>query len=145
MRNEIRTSRHKHTTDNQKLLVMTSEDTQHPQNNACPTQDAKPDWHAANADVHGIMTIHVERLRGPEHDHRKEIGTGDKGDDEGEAECSRLQLEPRRENRVLGSIDFPERKSNQQEEPDNQRSQYMGRSPGILDQTNQIASAEIKV
>jgi hypothetical protein len=62
------------------------------------------------------MAEYIERLGGPEHQYRKEVGTGDEGDHECETQSTRLLLQAGREDGILGSIDLPECESDKQEE-----------------------------
>ena len=78
------------------------------------------------------MAVHVEGFCGPEHDDRKEIRAGDEGDHESQTQGTRLLLQPCRENRVFGTVNFPEGKGDEQKEANDQRGQNVSGGPGIL-------------
>lgn len=71
---------------------MSSEHTQERENDTSSRQDTKANRQTADTDLDGVVAVHIERLRGPEHDYREEIGTGDEGDYECEAQSARLLL-----------------------------------------------------
>lgn len=73
---------HENATDNQQLLVAAAEHTEQPQHDTSTTHDPKANGKTAHAHGHRVMTVHVERLRRPEHDDGEKVGTRDEGDDQ---------------------------------------------------------------
>jgi len=123
----ILTGSHKDTADNQQLLVVSSEHTQQHQNNASSSQDTEPNRQAADTNVHGVMTVYIERLGGPEHQHRKEVGAGDERDHECKTQSTGLLLQASWKDRIPGSIDLPECERDKQYEANDQRSKNVCR------------------
>ena len=78
------------------------------------------------------MSVDIERLCGPEHQDREEIGTGNECNDESQAQRPGFLLQPCWKDRVLGAIDLPKGKCDQQEETNEQWREDMCRGPGIL-------------
>lgn len=79
------------------------------------------------------MAINIECLGWPEHNNGEEIGAGNERDNKRKSENARLLLETRGEYGVVCPINFPEAKSNEQNEPNNQWGKDMSRCPFILD------------
>lgn len=75
------TSCHENAAYNQEFLVVSTEHTKQDQHNTSTGQDAESNRKTANADINGVVSVNIERLGGPEHEHREEIGSGDESDD----------------------------------------------------------------
>lgn len=111
---------------------MSAEHTQEDQHNTGTSQDAKANRKTANTDINRIMSVHVERLGGPEHEHGEEVGAGDEGDDQGQTQGARLLLQTCGEDGVFSTVDLPESKGNQHKEAEYKWSEDMSRAPGVL-------------
>jgi hypothetical protein len=61
------------------------------------------------------MPVDIESLGRPEHDNRKEVGTGDEGDDKSQGEDAWCLLKAGGEHGVLGAVDFPEAEGNDED------------------------------
>lgn len=53
-----------------------------PKDDTGASQDRKPDWEATDSNTNWVVAIDIESLRGPEEEHREEIGAGDESDHE---------------------------------------------------------------
>ena len=109
--------RHQHGRDDHELLVVAAEHAEQAEHDAGAGDDGQADGEAADADADGVVAVHVEGLRRPEHDHRDEVGAGDEGDDEGKGEDERFLLQPGWEHGVLGPVKFPGAEDHEQSGP----------------------------
>lgn len=111
---------------------MSAEHTKEDQHDTGTSQNAKANGKTANADTNGIMSVHVESLGWPEHEHGEEVGARDEGDNQGQTQGARLLLQTCGEDGVFSTIDLPESKSNQHNEAEDKWSEDMSRAPGVL-------------
>lgn len=111
---------------------MSTEHTKQNQHDTGTSQDCEANRKTANTDTNGIMSVYVEGLGGPEHEHREEVGSRDKGDDQGQTQGPRLLLQTGGEDGVFSTIDLPEGKSNQHKEAEDEGSEDVSRAPGVL-------------
>lgn len=126
------TSCHENTADNQELLVVSAENAKKNKHDAGSRQNTKTDRQAANANLHGIMAIYIERLGRPEHENGEEVCARDECDDEGENESTRLLVETLWEDGVFGVVCFPDDKGNHEDDTNNQWGNNMSRRPFVL-------------
>lgn len=110
MNQRLLTGCHENTANNQELLIMSTEDTEKYQHDAGSPQDTETNWYTANTDIYRIVSIDIEGLCGPEHEHGEEVCARNKRDDERETESPRLLLQASWEDGVFGAIDFPKGK-----------------------------------
>lgn len=111
---------------------MTSEKTQKPQDYAGATQNPKADGKTAHADVDGVVSIHIERLRRPEHQDGEEVAAGDESDDQRQAQGARLLLQSRWEDRVASAVDLPEAERDENDKPENEGGENVSGCPFVL-------------
>ena len=126
------TSCHENAAHNQELLVVSSEHTQQDQHNTSTSQDTESNRKTANTDINGVMTVNIERLSRPEHEHREEVGSGDESDDQSQTQGSRLLLQACGEDGVFSAVYLPETKGSEQEEAKDQRGKDVSGAPGVL-------------
>lgn len=111
---------------------MSIEKTQEPQDYARASQNPKPDGKTAHADVDGVVSIYVERLRRPEHQDGEEIAPGDEGDYEREAQGAGFSLQSRREDGMACSVDFPEAEHDKEGEAEDEWDEDVSGCPVVL-------------
>lgn len=58
----------------------------------------------SDADTNWIMAVHVECLRGPEHQNGEEVGSTDEGDHQSQAKHSWILLQTLREHGILCNL-----------------------------------------
>ena len=105
---------------------MSTEHGQEPQDNACTGKDRKSNRETPYANSDGILPIHVESLGRPEEYHGKEVGTADKSNDEGQKQDARRLLQSFREHWVFSPPAFPDDKSDDEDNTEDERSEYVG-------------------
>jgi hypothetical protein len=111
---------------------MTSENAKKPENDDGTSQDAEADGNTTDTDTGGIMAVDVESLCWPEHDHGKEVGAGDKGDDQGQSQNARFLLEARWEHGEFGAFNFPDGKGNTECGSEEQGDEDVSGGPFVL-------------
>lgn len=80
-----------------------------------------------------LVTINIIRFARPQHQNRKEVSAGYKGDDHGHDECPRCRTQVSWDHGRFGSLVFPQAKDNEYEESQNQGSQDSRTCPRILE------------
>ncbi|KAK0888204.1 hypothetical protein LTR57_025553, partial [Friedmanniomyces endolithicus] len=68
-----------------------------------------------------VVAIDVESLSRPEHQNRKEVGSGDEGDDEGQAKDARILSRTLREDGMLRKFGLPQEETHQQDDAEDER------------------------
>jgi len=111
---------------------MASENTEEPEHKTSASQNTHGNGNPSETNSGRMMPVHVESLRGPEHEDGEEISSGDEGDDESQAEDSRFLIESGWKHREFGAIHFPHAETNQQGCAQKEWHQNVGRGPAIL-------------
>ncbi|KAK1020584.1 hypothetical protein LTS16_026971, partial [Friedmanniomyces endolithicus] len=86
------------------LSIMSAESRESPRNDTAACQDGEADRNTADTDTNWVVAIDVESLSRPEHQNRKEVRSGDEGDDEGRAKDARILSQPLREHGMLPNL-----------------------------------------
>ena len=71
---------------------MTSEHTEEPKDDDSACQDTETDWDTSDPDADRVLSVDIKCLCGPEKQNGEEVGSRDKGDNEGEDEDARVLL-----------------------------------------------------
>lgn len=111
---------------------MASENAEKPQDHDGTSQDAEANGKTPDTDAGRVMAVHVESLRGPEHDDREEVGARDEGDDQGQGQNARFLLQARWEHGKFGPLDFPNGKGDAECSSEEERDEDVSRGPLVL-------------
>lgn len=68
----------------------------------------------------------------PEHENGEEVGPGDEGDDQSQAENTRVLAQTPGEHRVFCTICLPQNEGDEEDEAENERSENVSRAPWVL-------------
>jgi len=126
------TSCHEDTRDKHQLPNATSGVTKENKNDAGTSQDGETEAKVALANLPGIMTVHVVRLRWPEEQDREEVGSGDEGDDKGERKDPWFVRNCSRKHGIFREFELVEDERDEHDRADDERRQHMSRCPLVL-------------
>ena len=111
---------------------MSAESRESPRNDTAACQDGEADRNTADTDTNWVVAIDVESLSRPEHQNRKEVRSGDEGDDEGRAKDARILSQPLREHGMLRKLGLPQEETHQQDDAEDERCKDVGRASWVL-------------
>jgi hypothetical protein len=111
---------------------VTSENAEEPEDNDGTGQNAEADGNTTDTHTGGIVAVDVESLCWPEHDDGKEVGAGDKGDDECQSQNARFLLEASGEHGEFGTLNFPDGKGNTERGSEKQGNEDVDGGPFVL-------------
>lgn len=110
---------------------MAAEHGKQPQDDAGAGQNGKSNRNTTDADADGIVAVHIECLRRPEHENGEEVGTRDEGDDEGQSEDSGLLSQSLWEHGIF-CVALPDHKSHDENSAQDQRCEHVRTRPRVL-------------
>lgn len=105
---------------------MSAENAQKPQNHTGTGENREANGDSSDANLYGILSVHVESLRWPEHDDGEEIGTRDERNYQSKCQDSGVLTKPAWEHGVLGKLDFPDGKEDKEHGSDDERNEGVG-------------------
>ena len=111
---------------------MATQDRQQPKHDASTCQNAEPDGDSSDSDTNGVVSVHIERLRRPEHEDREEVGARDECNDERKTENARLLTQTFGEHGVLCAVCLPPDEGDDENSTQDEWCEDMCRAPGIL-------------
>lgn len=126
------TSSHNDTAHDHQLPVMTTEETKQPEYDNSTREDCEPDWQTSDPNAYWIVAVYVESLRGPEQEHREEVGARNACDDQRKDEDTWALLYACWEHGVWGEFCLPDDKGDEEEEADKERYEDVGGFPAVL-------------